>query len=717
MNRSSFLKKSKEKSGCKAPLGVLFSNYLVALGLIILFETFVCNYLFFRNIGNDEIEYLIDGNTDNGIVYNNLTVIEPGILRVDSSEDAYIEFDDLNVDGKGLYIGLSDIVWFSDSEETSADFMIEMTDESHKYFYNSGGIKTISALIEQTKYISLRPMGQLKDIRIELTNVENCGFIYIDTVVVNCRRPFFFSLIRVLLFFILFLAFYHLRSGSELFNIKYDPAVRWQRWVTCITFILILYTCLHLSGYLTQAAKEWSDNPYDLLAHAMVNGEVSLDQEMPADESLVQLDDPYVPDNRLGIPYTWDCAFYEGKYYVYYGVVPEILFYLPYYAIAKKDLGVLPVGRIELALMIFGIFLCFLELGNRMKGRMPYIIWLLLFTASTAGMQVILLSRSVTFYDIPVTMGCALLIWGFYFWLTSSREEGKKYSIPRILAGSICMALTAGCRPQLIFGSLMAIPIFMRYFIDMGVSCSKGKKRTKAVMRAVDIKDAVRYLAAGFLPYAIILGLLFYYNQIRFGNPFEFGAKYNLTAIDVTRVRPDIGKLVPGLFLYLFIPPNMTTVFPFIENIEFYSSYMGEFFTHFSNGGFMICNPLTMFIFFGFRKRYQPKNEWIKGIFFSSIIVSVIILLINLMIGGFMPRYFCDFAPFVYLASLIIICTWIKNADERTLATLLPTISLLCIITIIYHYLSYYIGDGGAYFNMYDREVFLRAALIWQWWE
>ena len=87
------------------------------------------------------------------------------------------------------------------------------------------------------------------------------------------------------------------------------------------------------------------------------------------------------------------------------------------------------------------------------------------------------------------------------------------------------------------------------------------------------------------------------------------------------------------------------------------------------------------------------------------------------MVGGFMPRYFCDFAPFMYMATIIVVCTCIKKADERTLATLLPVLSLLCIVTIIYHYLTYYIGDGGSYFNRYDREVFLRAALTWQWWE
>ena len=38
-----------------------------------------------------------------------------------------------------------------------------------------------------------------------------------------------------------------------------------------------------------------------------------------------------------------------------------------------------------------------------------------------------------------------MLLWGIYFWMTSLKDDGKEYSIPRVLAGSTCMALTAGC--------------------------------------------------------------------------------------------------------------------------------------------------------------------------------------------------------------------------------------------------------------------------------
>lgn len=681
-------------------------SYFTALGLIILAELFICNYLFFRNIGNEALYYYIQDQENDSISLNGLKLLDDGRLFVRDCDNAYIEIRDLDIDGRCLYLELSDIQWSYEDEETlgenAIDFYIEMTDESHVEFYNRGGTRTVSSLVEQTKYISLRPMGNLKSLRINLYGLEYSDVISLDYIAVNCKRPLFFSIWRVMLFFLLFLLISHLRGGSKLYEISYDVHSVLQKRVSLVALLLTLMISCHLSGYLTQGAS-WSDNPYDLLAHSMANGHVDLDIDMPADESLLAVDDPYVPDKRADVIYTWDCAYYEGRYYVYYGVVPEILFYLPYYLMTGNDLGVLTVGRIELFFYITGIFFCFLELGKRFSKRLPYVTWLLLFVSSVTGLQVILLSRCVLFYNIPVIMGCALIFWGIYFWITAKKEDDT-YSIPKITAGSLCMALTAGCRPHMIFGSALAIPIFIRYFMN-----DMKEKR--------EVKRTTAYLAAGALPYIVVLGLLFYYNAIRFGSPFEFGARYNLTAIDVMRVKADFGKVIPGVFLYLFMPPKLTAVFPFIDNDVLTTSYSGDFFSHYSNGGFMICNPLTFFVFYGMRKKGLFENVYQIGFYWSCLIVAAIILGINLMMGGFMPRYFCDFSPFIHLAFLPLLCLMIAGADDRSRRSLLPLVSVLCIITIVYHSLTYYVGDGGSYFNMYDREVFLRAACLLQWWE
>ena len=50
------------------------------------------------------------------------------------------------------------------------------------------------------------------------------------------------------------------------------------------------------------------------------------------------------------------------------------------------------------------------------------------------------------------------IYWGLFFFL--SAITNKQLKVWRLFAGSSCMALIAGCRPQLLLTSLLIIPIF-----------------------------------------------------------------------------------------------------------------------------------------------------------------------------------------------------------------------------------------------------------------
>ena len=51
--------------------------------------------------------------------------------------------------------------------------------------------------------------------------------------------------------------------------------------------------------------------------------------------SLIMLDNPYDPDmrrtavNNNGESFKWDTAYRNGRYYVYFGIVPCLMYYLP----------------------------------------------------------------------------------------------------------------------------------------------------------------------------------------------------------------------------------------------------------------------------------------------------------------------------------------------------------------------------------------------------
>jgi hypothetical protein len=72
-------------------------------------------------------------------------------------------------------------------------------------------------------------------------------------------------------------------------------------------------------------------------------------------------------------------------------------------------------------------------------------------------------------------------------------------------------------------------------------------------------------LLALTIPVGACLLLLLAYNQARFGNPLEFGARHQLAGAD--QLHEPLGKLgylLPGAWLYALSPPRPTALFPFL---------------------------------------------------------------------------------------------------------------------------------------------------------
>ena len=72
---------------------------------------------------------------------------------------------------------------------------------------------------------------------------------------------------------------------------------------------------------------------YGALAHSLLNGRLDLMQDPP--EELLALDNPYDSTARgaAQVNSLWDHAYYNGRYYVYFGIVPCLLFQLPFEAV------------------------------------------------------------------------------------------------------------------------------------------------------------------------------------------------------------------------------------------------------------------------------------------------------------------------------------------------------------------------------------------------
>src|SRR5471032_2822801 len=105
-----------------------------------------------------------------------------------------------------------------------------------------------------------------------------------------------------------------------------NPAVFWAK------ALLVLAIC---SFYLWTSVPEWrpgliasrDDGYYNLLVRGFLRGHLYLDAQ--ADPFLATLSNPWDINQRgdRGLP---DSSYFQGHYYVYYGVTPAVLLFLPF---------------------------------------------------------------------------------------------------------------------------------------------------------------------------------------------------------------------------------------------------------------------------------------------------------------------------------------------------------------------------------------------------
>ena len=115
------------------------------------------------------------------------------------------------------------------------------------------------------------------------------------------------------------------------------------------------------------------NNVYAMTLEAWEKGQVYMDFE-PSEERL-SLENPY--DNSVREFYfDWDYAFYNGKYYCYFGCAPVALLYVPYYELTGNVLPLNWAYCIMTEAVIVTLFGLILTLVRKFCKRPPLILLL-----------------------------------------------------------------------------------------------------------------------------------------------------------------------------------------------------------------------------------------------------------------------------------------------------------------------------------------------------
>ena len=560
----------------------------------------------------------------------------------EGEETATIEFLNIQKELHNIHVSL-EILEPETAENEAVNIQLKVTDAANAKYFRLPE-RDILTSAPKSEYIRLHLSGDTEEVLL-IINAQPGDLIRIHDVSANVRVPMFLSLGRMLTVIFLLLAGYFLRPSSGLHKLRWTESGWKGRFcvavLLCMEFLAAGVVLKSNLSVLKNNEELIHTQQYQMLAHSLAEGKTWLDVE--PDEVLMSLSNPY--DYRLrsmtmeteGGEYLWDAAYYEGRYYVYFGIVPELLFFLPYYLITGKDLAVMPVIGIEGCLLLWGLFALLDVIVRRWFPKTSLPIYLLTALLAANGCGVWSFFRNPTFYEVPILAGLAFGVWGLYFWLRAVQKE--RLNRLQMALGSLFLALTAGCRPQLVLVLLLAFPIFGAWFLR------RSPRKTEKLADAACFGGPILAAAIG----------LMYYNYIRFGSVTDFGAGYNLTLQDMTHRKMDMGRTAFGFFTVFFQPPNMTGVFPYFEQVKTESQYYGQVIRESGFGGLLATN-LILFLSllpFRFRKIMEHREAAAAACLFTGIAVAIAFF--DIQIGGLIPRYTVDVAWLLFLSTAIVL--------------------------------------------------------------
>ncbi|HTV42592.1 MAG TPA: tetratricopeptide repeat protein [Candidatus Sulfotelmatobacter sp.] len=298
-----------------------------------------------------------------------------------------------------------------------------------------------------------------------------------------------------------------------------------------------------------------NDAYYNLLVQGFQAGRLSVNRE--PDPHLAQLQNPYDPAAngpfvRNGNYLAFDMSYFNGKLYLYFGVTPALVLFWPYAALTGHYLSQ------TVAVVLF----C--SLGFLMAALLVYEAWRRYFPQAGAwiaaagivavGLATGLLETLASCDVYEVAASCAFAFTMLALAALWRAFHAPQRAVPWLLLSSLAYGLALGARPSLLFGAVMLfVPV-----IQAWRETTEPHSRQRPLLLAA--------AAAG--PLLVLGAALMLYNQMRFGNPLEFGWHYALTDFQ------DHGAHQFGLsflwfnFRFYFLEPlRWIRRFPFVDTI------------------------------------------------------------------------------------------------------------------------------------------------------
>jgi hypothetical protein len=400
-----------------------------------------------------------------------------------------------------------------------------------------------------------------------------------------------------------------------------------------------------------------SGDYYNLLTEGFMAGRLGFKVEPPA--ALVGLADPYDPvqRNAAGNVGFHDATYYKGRYYLYFGVAPALVLFLPFRILT----GLYFPQNLATVLFCSGGYLCslgfFLALRRRYFPWCPTgMVWAGALMLGLGNLCAPMLARN-SVWEVPISSAYFFSMLGL--WLLF-QGLGREFRRDRWLCGaSTAFGLAVASRPHFIF---LGIVLSGFWLWHLRLRVRRGERLSP--------RPLLREMTVFFLPFSLIVVGLLVYNYLRFDSPFEFGQKYQLSGNPQLHAQLVAAKFFPiNFYYYVLAPAQWERYFPFIQVIRGYpgvrpADYMGaeDPYGVWANMPFAWLALLAPLLWWRIYRRERDLGAWLRVLVVAFLVMAGA----TMCFAWAANRYMLDFLPLLLLIAAVgLLMAADRGADSR----------------------------------------------------
>lgn len=506
--------------------------------------------------------------------------------------------------------------------------------------------------IPSTHWLQLYPQGAAHELELKVSGLSQGTHFSVNDVRLNAPVPFSLHPLRTWAFLVLFGFLASFAPSRRMYSMPVNFDEWASRWRVCLfvvlgVFLLVAMTQViqpdrffHSVGYSDGGAFIRDEDQANHYANAILAGHLWLD--LPVPQWLAEMSNPYDATSRMaqslatGQPTYWDFAFYNGRYYSYFGVLPILVFFVPFKVLTGRDLPTDHAVALLCALFVMSVFYCTYHAIRRYwpHARLGHYILMSIFMVLASG------SINQAFlpkvYSLPMLTSLVVTLFGMGLWFAASRNPDGRWARVELAVGALLIALNLFGRPLFVLAGFFGLAIF----------CGELRHR---FFSAWGWRNAV----AVVVPFLAVGAATIWFNTVRFGSPFDFGAKYNLTGFDMTHKPMVVERLGETLWMYLFQPLNMSPNFPFLKEVDVPATTLGLTIQEPYYGGLFAFAPLLWCLFLvPFLWRRMKGN---RPLFAALVSFTLCLAVVEGLMVSYTPRYQSDFAWALVLATILVL--------------------------------------------------------------